>query len=261
MDVKTSRISYPKSVISWYLKLFCKRRKSDKNKMLEGIQSWLTLSKSEKQQFFNKYKECRLNHKVKLANYLSKVQPYLKKKVVKRASTNNQIRTEEIKVASQKEIANDLEECNSHLHIDNDDIPDYIDHPMLTDDNPDEAHGLQNDHLDNDVIPNPMLTDDHPDGTHGLQNTSSTRTKEKSIPVLAEPAPPSVRTGKELFEMLKATSTDMSNESWATLSNQQKMRYQQAIRLLKNDYIRKYKAYLESLPPKELFNCYNNFFD
>lgn len=61
--------------------------------------------------------------------------------------------------------------------------------------------------------------------------------------------------------MLKATSTDMSNESWATLSNQQKMRYQQAIRLLKNDYIRKYKAYLESLPPKELFNCYNNFFD
>lgn len=110
-----------------------------------------------------------------------------------RASTNNQIRTEEIKVASQKEIANDLEECNSHLHIDNDDIPNYIDHPMLTDDNPDEAHGLQNDHLDNDVIPNPMLTDDHPDGTHGLQNTSSTRTREKSIPVLAEPAPPSVR--------------------------------------------------------------------
>lgn len=47
-------------------------------------------------------------------------------------------------------------------------------------------------------------------------------------------------------------------QTWALLSSTQKIRYRRAVLLLKNDYITKFKAFLESLPSKELFDYYNN---
>ncbi|XP_028156105.1 uncharacterized protein LOC114349788 isoform X1 [Ostrinia furnacalis] len=259
MDTKTNKIRYPKSVLTLYLKLYCKRRNKS-NKMLEGIQSWITLSKSEKQKFYKKYKECRLNHKIKLANYLSKTQPFMKKKEAKsynkttggsqpkndqrenpknvteqQQCNSDQAVWEEAKLeGSVEETANDLEESNRL------DPETSIEHNLDI--------GVNNDEI---ICDNPSNTE------------SSSPSRDQSRPKLAEPAPPSVRTARELFEMLRGTGKAevMNEESWAKLPSQQKSRYQRALRLLKCDYIQKYKQYLESLSSKELFHCYNNFFD
>ncbi|XP_052759081.1 uncharacterized protein LOC113518451 isoform X2 [Galleria mellonella] len=74
----------PKSALSFYIELYCKRKKMskevDKEIILQATKSWTTLSEEEKSQFVNKFNECKRKQRDKLANYLKRIQPYMKKK-------------------------------------------------------------------------------------------------------------------------------------------------------------------------------------
>ncbi|XP_028037320.1 uncharacterized protein LOC114248303 isoform X2 [Bombyx mandarina] len=65
--------------------------------------------------------------------------------------------------------------------------------------------------------------------------------------------------GRELFAIIKTTNEN-GEVTWDTLSNKERSYYSRAILTLKNDYIHKYKLFLESLGPRELFDYYNKTF-
>lgn len=59
-----------------------------------------------------------------------------------------------------------------------------------------------------------------------------------------------------MFDLLNPVG-GAESVSWKTLPASEKSQYKRAVTLLKTEYITKYKEYLESLTPRELFDYYN----
>lgn len=55
--------------------------------------------------------------------------------------------------------------------------------------------------------------------------------------------------------MLNSTD-EANNMAWTSLPQIERNQYRRAVLLLKKDYITKFKEYLESLAPRELFDYY-----
>ncbi|CAG9796635.1 unnamed protein product [Diatraea saccharalis] len=173
MEQKVYKKSYPTTVLKLYIRLYCKKRNAPKNKMMEAIQSWVTLNENEREQFINKYKECEINYKKKMANYLSKAQPFLKKKYLKRNRAvsdltvnkklyNEQINTEKIVIDEEVPVP-----CTLEREVENLSSLDNMDEVGIT-------------HCDLNVTPqSPPRTD------------SFTNSNQTSNDILAEPVPPS----------------------------------------------------------------------
>ncbi|RVE41509.1 hypothetical protein evm_013842 [Chilo suppressalis] len=234
--------SYPTTVLKLYIRLYCKKKNASKVKMMEAVKSWTTLKQCERDQFIKKYKECQINYKKKLANYLSKIQPYLKEKKSKRAFTNTTIREQTEGPGIEKEKLTS-KESNSH----------------------DKVSITQNNSLLNMEEESQPVFQMDAFGTSYSDNEFScsppreivTTYKKSSSTVLAEPSPPNAKNAKELYELLQ--SGNESSEAWSSLTTTQKIRYRKAVFLLKDNYIKKFKEYLKSLPPKELYDYYNNY--
>ncbi|KAI5640538.1 hypothetical protein NE865_07083 [Phthorimaea operculella] len=224
----------PKSALSLYVKLYCKRKGGTDTKyhsnLIEATKSWLSLSKEEKQQFAKKLEECKVKYKHRFADYLKNAQPYLKKKPIQRSPELNSI---------DETIApvNDIIEPNE-------------------DENQVDTQAAQAEN-------NTLLEIDKSCWIESFAETQAPEhqeiiAEEETITdPLPEPIPPSVKSAVELFNIVR-TMNGQDDKSWETLTNQEKRRYRAAVLTLKKEYIKKYKAYLESLPSKMLFDYYNN---
>lgn len=66
------------------------------------------------------------------------------------------------------------------------------------------------------------------------------------------------RTGRELYDLLKARNG--VNNPYESLTAREKHFYGRAVCAIKKDYVKKYKEYLESLSPRQLFDHYMKIF-
>ncbi|KAJ2947841.1 hypothetical protein O0L34_g9630 [Tuta absoluta] len=232
MDGKPDKV--PKSALALYVKLYCRRKSGTDTKyhsnLIEATKSWLSLSKEEKQQFANKLEDCKLKYKHRFADYLKNAKPYLKKKPIERLP-------EPVNVEETNTPINDITEpCDEENQADT------------------LAAQVQN---------NILLEIDKSCWIESFAETRAPEYQEsfaEEEPIsaqLPDPIPPSVKSAVQLFNIVR-TMNDQDDKSWATLTNQEKSRYRTAVLSLKKEYIRKYKAYLESLPSKQLFDYYNN---
>ncbi|KAM3967921.1 uncharacterized protein ACR2FA_011473 [Aphomia sociella] len=228
----------PKSPLEFYIELYCKRRKlselddNDNNIVLQATKSWTTLGEEEKTQFVNKYNECKRKQRYKLAYQLKQIELYMKRKQhCKRISGANQ--NEDLPNKSNENCIIGIDNSFSQSEM----IKSPI-HEIAEETTPDEGYGYNV----------PLVSNT----TEQVRNEVVIAPSEA---VLTEPVPPSIKTSKELFEMIQAKN-GANDVSWSTLSNIEKSRYRRAVYLLKKNYLSNFRKYLESLSSKELFNFY-----
>ncbi|XP_014356150.2 uncharacterized protein LOC106709020 [Papilio machaon] len=232
----------PRSPLHLYIHLYCnKRQLLDKNikknhKLLkEATQSWLSLNDDEKQVFISKHDEVIAEHKQKIAASLKNVKPYLRNKSQNRSRPENS-KNSYILGPNQIEI-----NLNESLQ---ENIPQNISTITW------RTCGDMDDKKMSDITfsVNQQIPSDINEKSNITQDQLFMREK------LPEPIPPSVMSGKELFLFLGTEAENCTN--WESLPDYKKRYYQRAVLAIKRNYIRSYRAFLESLELKELYKFY-----
>ncbi|XP_028037315.1 uncharacterized protein LOC114248303 isoform X1 [Bombyx mandarina] len=243
MDMEMAKIftNVPKSAFQLYIKLYCNRRAQDgipkSIAMTEAIQTWVSLKETEKYQFLNKYNECKERNIKKIGECIKQAEVFVKKRHQKRSPdiTNN-----------ESSVSNILETSNiEEIHLKSAETPKEVQIGDVEEDNNLQLESIMHDEIEE------LLTKTNEENQEFLE--------ESSLMPNPEPMPPTIKSGRELFAIIKTTNEN-GEVTWDTLSNKERSYYSRAILTLKNDYIHKYKLFLESLGPRELFDYYNKTF-
>uniref|UniRef100_A0A2A4JIK2 Uncharacterized protein n=1 Tax=Heliothis virescens TaxID=7102 RepID=A0A2A4JIK2_HELVI len=246
MDPKKNKLQnkkFPKSALAFYIKLYCKHKGSSKSKyqtiLLEATKSWLSLSEEEKLQLNKTFKESEHKFKRQLLDKLTNAETFMKIKEVPRSLNDDMNRSNITIEASEGCTADVHEDIESHKR--NENAEDII----LGHDGESATHiGVDQCEENEEFVENETLPE------------SVNINEEAPRIFLVEPLPPTLKNSKDLFHMLNSADAD-SNLSWTTLPASEKNEYRRAVSLLKKDYITKYREFLESLSPRELFDHYN----
>ncbi|CAH1639689.1 unnamed protein product [Spodoptera littoralis] len=241
---KRKVLKFPETAYTYYIKQYCKKKGTSETKhpnvLVEATKSWLTLTEAEKQQLTKAYKE--KEHKIRLHYFdqLKNAEPFLKVKNVSGQISKEFDKSNSPIQECQEEVEEDCLQIDTDKHqvIGNNEL-------VTVDCNED----LLIDNVIEDLQINQELQEHGP-------NESLRNVEEISCMPLVEPSPPTIKTSKDLFFMLNSVNGS-STLNWTDLTPSQKSQYRSAVYLLKKDYINKYKEYLYSLAPKELFDYYH----
>ncbi|XP_041975535.1 uncharacterized protein LOC121730519 isoform X2 [Aricia agestis] len=218
----------PRSAIALYIKMYSKQKKQNKkgtSLITEAAKSWLSLSEAEKNEFSNKYKECKLLLRKKVANQLKNIQPYMKKK---RKTNSDKFSSDCIEdlnntsnISCDQNETKTLEENN--LNCVNNVLSTLEEYNLNCDLN------LSKNFHQNRIIGSPE---------HNF--------KYKTLNDMTS--------GQQLFDMIQKDD----NKTWAELLPSQRRQYQTAVLSIKKNYLKEYKSYLESLSTVNLLEHYRN---
>ncbi|CAG4964977.1 unnamed protein product [Colias eurytheme] len=224
----------PTSVLSYYVQIYCKKRKIDTNKskykslVSEATRSWLNLSASKRKIITMKYENCYLKLRKRFADKLRNTIPFSNKSQAKGSSTGDISRTH-----SLEDVCNITLE---HSEIEND----------------------QSFNINNQSICSP----DHQEqiiesnSTHQEEETNQSQLPNASI---VKPSPPQFRTTEELYYIINKNTEDL--DPWRSLTENHKKKYSTAATRIKRLYLMEYTNYLENLSTEELYKQYKSIHD
>ncbi|KAL4712730.1 hypothetical protein ACJJTC_008027 [Scirpophaga incertulas] len=228
-----------------FTSLFYKRKRNKpelKNEFETAFKVWTTLTDEEKEKFRNKIKDCKTREKNKLAEKLKNIKPFLKKKeCIRRFSedvSKQMTKTKRLTIHQVNAIEINHAEPSENIIASCEDVYD-------------------SDQYNETVLQDRTISMDGLNDQPEQEEFNEADENYISQVKLVEPSAPSVRNSRELYELIKSSSGVTA--PWSSLSRTQKSRYQRAVFSLKADYIKQFKAYLESLSSKELLQYYNNY--
>ncbi|XP_045495914.1 uncharacterized protein LOC123694497 isoform X2 [Colias croceus] len=220
----------PKSVLSYYVQLYCKKRKIDTNKskykslVSEATRSWLNLSASKRKIITMKYENWYLKLRKRFADKLRNTIPFSNKSQAKGSSTGTH---------SLEDVCNITLE---HSEIENDQSF-----------NKNNQSICSPDHQEQIIESN---------STHQEEETNQSQLPNASI---VKPSPPQFRTTKELYYIINKNTEDL--DPWSSLTENQKKKYSIAATRIKRLYLMEYTNYLENLSTEELYKQYKSIHD
>ncbi|XP_038208108.1 uncharacterized protein LOC119829597 isoform X1 [Zerene cesonia] len=215
----------PKSVLSYYVQLYCKKRNINKNiskrksLVAEATRSWLNLSSSKRKILTMKYENCYLKLRKRFADKLRNTIPF---------SNKNQIPETKIDCISRTHSVDDV--CNITSQMS-------------------ENENNQSIHESNQSI----CSVDH------QQRDDEKNESQWPNASILKPCPPQFRTTKELYYIINKNTEDL--EPWESLTVTQRSKYSDAATRIKRLYLMEYTNYLENLSTEDLYTLYKNVND
>ncbi|KAJ8735534.1 hypothetical protein PYW07_007154 [Mythimna separata] len=240
---------FPVTPLAFYIKLYCKKKGSSESKyqsnLIEATKSWLSLTEEEKQQVHETYKEQEHKYKQQFFDQLKNAEAFMKVKDPV-GLKNVELNTTSSSIKEQDPPAQELPMIDVMLQSQTETLQS---HQI---ENDAELNLINDEELETDIVLQHEQGEDYETIEEPIQSTD----EETPKTLMVEPLPPTLKSGKDLFYMLNPAG-GAESVSWTELQTSEKNQYRRAVTLLKSDYIIKYKAYLENLTSRELYDYYN----
>ncbi|KAJ8736394.1 hypothetical protein PYW08_007050 [Mythimna loreyi] len=255
---KLKNSKFPDTPLAFYIKLFCKKKGSSQSKyhsnLIEATKSWLSLTEEEKQQVNESYKEQQHKFKQLCFDQLKNAEAFMKAK--------DPVGSKDVELNTTSSGTKEPEQSTTEVTLQSQTEPiqaHHIENDVEINLSNDVEMNLSNDiemNLCNDGELETVIAPQHDQEGETTEETIQHNVEETPKTIIVEPSPPTLKSGKDLFYMLNPAG-GAETVSWKELQTSEQNQYKRAVSLLKSDYIIKYRQYLESLTPRELYDYYN----